>query len=123
MAAGKTVEVRTIRRFGKYDLLGELGKGGMGTVHKARDCETWQIVAIKIMDAETAANDVYLKRFEQEFHTARSLDHPNIVRALDFCGTGPAPYLVMEFVDGEELYEKINREGALPEAAALLLDR
>jgi len=121
MAAGKTVQIDKIQTIGKYDLFSKLGQGSMGTVYKARDRETNRVVAVKIMSPETAGNDVLLKRFEQEFHAANVLDHPNIVRALDYCAAGPAPYLVMEFVDGEALCDKIDRQGALPEGQALLL--
>ena len=60
-----------------------------------------------------------LKRFEQEFRAASALDHPNIVRALDYCGTGSTPFLVMEFVEGESLGQKLEREGKMPEAEAI----
>src|SRR5262249_51325863 len=64
---------------------------------------------------------VLLKRFEQEFRAASRLDHPNIVRALDYGDTGSTPYLVMEFVEGESLGQKIERDGALSETEAIRL--
>src|ERR687886_2087365 len=73
------------------------------------------------MPPHMAANPVLLKRFEQEFRAASRLDHPNIVRALDFGDTGTCPYLVMEYVEGESLGQKIQREGRLPEAEAIRL--
>ena len=96
---------------GNYDLLEKIAEGGMGAVYKARHRETGEIVAIKIMPPHMASNPVLLKRFEQEFRAASRLDHPNIVRALDYGDTGDAPYLVMEFVDGESLGQKIERDG------------
>ena len=66
------------------------------------------------MPPHMAANPVLLKRFEQEFRAANRLDHPNIVRALDFGDTGSSPYLVMEFVEGESLGQKLEREGRCP---------
>src|SRR5437764_6371663 len=71
------------------------------------------------MPAHMAANLVLLKRFEQEFRAASRLDHPNIVRALDFGDTGSCPYLVMEYVEGESLGQKLVREGRMPEAEAI----
>jgi serine/threonine protein kinase len=68
-----------------------------------------------------AGNPVLVKRFEQEFHAASRLDHPNIVRALAFGETGGVPYLVMEFVEGESLGQKIQREGRLSETEAIRL--
>jgi serine/threonine protein kinase len=62
---------------------------------------------------------VLRKRFEQEFRAANTLDHTNIVRALDFGQEGNTPYLVMEFVDGESLGQRIEREGRLPEVEAV----
>jgi serine/threonine protein kinase len=103
---------------GNYDLLEKVAEGGMGTVYKGRHRDTGQIVAIKIVAPHMVGNQVLLKRFEQEYNAARQLDHPNIVRALEFNNTGSTPYMVMEFVDGESLGAKLEREGKLPEADA-----
>jgi serine/threonine protein kinase len=104
---------------GNYDLLEKLAEGGMGTVYRARHRDTGAVVAIKVMPSHMAGNPVLVKRFEQEFHAAQRLDHPNIVRALDFGETGGVPFLVMEFVEGESLGQKIQREGRLPETEAI----
>jgi serine/threonine protein kinase len=66
-----------------------------------------------------ASNPVLLKRFEQEFRAASRLDHPNIVRALDFGEDGDQPYLVMEFVEGESLGQMLEREGRMREKDAI----
>jgi serine/threonine protein kinase len=108
-----------LQTLGNYDLLEKIAEGGMGAIYRGRHRETGQVVAIKIMPAHMAANPVLLSRFEQEFRAASRLDHPNIVRALDYNDTGTMPYLVMEFVDGESLGAKIEREGRLPEAEAI----
>lgn len=104
---------------GNYELLDKIADGGMGSVYRGRNRDTGEIVAIKIVPAHMAGNNVLLKRFEQEFRAASMLDHPNVVRALDYGESGHTPYLVMEFVDGETLGKKIEREGALPEALAI----
>jgi serine/threonine protein kinase len=106
---------------GKYDLLEKIAEGGMGTVYRGRDRESGTIVAIKVVAPHMAENEVLLKRFEQEYTAARHLDHPNIVRALDFGNAGSSPYLVMEYVDGESLGQKLEREGPLPEKEAIRL--
>ena len=106
---------------GDYDLVEKIAEGGMGAIFKGRDRRNGQIVAIKIMAAHIASNGVLLKRFEQEFRAASRLDHPNIVRALDYGDTGGAPYLVMEFVDGESLGQKIDPDGHRPENEAIRL--
>src|SRR3984957_16785487 len=101
---------------GNYDLLDKIAEGGMGAIYRAHDRRSGRTVAVKIMPPHMAANPVLLKRFEQEFRAASRLDHPNIVRALDYGDSGPSPYLVMEFVEGESLGQKIEREGAMSES-------
>jgi serine/threonine protein kinase len=91
----------------------------MGTVYKACHRETQEVVAVKVMPAEVARNPVLLKRFEQEFRIAANLNHPNVVRVLEYCGDGPTPFLVMELVEGESLGEKLAREGRLSEDEAV----
>jgi serine/threonine protein kinase len=104
---------------GNYDLLEKVGEGCMGTVYKARHWQTKEIVAIKVMNADVCKNPVLLKRFEQEFRIASKLDHPNVVKVLEFCGQEPQPFLVMEYVDGESLGDKLEREGRMPEEDAV----
>lgn len=104
---------------GSYDLMEKIAEGGMGAIWRARDRRNGQVVAIKIMPPHMAANPVLLKRFEQEFKAASRLDHPNVVRALDYGDTGSSPFLVMEFVEGESLGQKLEREGKMTEAEAI----
>ncbi|HQR07099.1 MAG TPA: serine/threonine-protein kinase [Gemmatales bacterium] len=111
--------VAPLRTVGDYDLLSKIADGGMGSVYKARNNLTNDIVAIKIVPANMANNTVLLRRFEQEFKAASTLDHPNIVRALDFGYDNASPYLVMEYVDGETLGQKIDHQGRLPEKEAV----
>jgi serine/threonine protein kinase len=106
---------------GSYDLLEKIGAGGMGVIYRARHWESKQIVAIKVMHAEVARNPIVLKRFEREFRICNQLDHPHIVRVLEFCGSGPKPYLVMEFIDGESIGDRVERDGKIPEEEALRL--
>jgi serine/threonine protein kinase len=108
-----------MQTIGNYELLEKVAEGGMGSVWRARHAETGQIVAIKIMPAHMASNPTLLRRFEQEFRAASRLDHPNIVRALDYGDTGNTPYLVMEFVEGESLGQKIERDGKMTEAESV----
>jgi serine/threonine protein kinase len=65
------------------------------------------------------SNPVVLKRFEQEYNVAKQIDHPNIVKALDFGKEGTTHYLVMEFVEGESLGQKLERDGRMDEAEAI----
>jgi serine/threonine protein kinase len=103
---------------GNYDLIEKVAEGGMGTVYKGRHRETGQIVAVKVIAPHMVSNQVVLKRFQQEYNASRLLNHPNIVRALEFNNTSSTPYMVMEFVEGESLGSKLEREGRLREAEA-----
>ena len=107
------------QQIGDYDVLSKIAEGGMGAVFKARSRSTGEIVAIKVLPPGTAKNLVLLRRFEQEYKAAAAMEHPHVVRAIDFCGTGPAPFLVMEYVDGESLGARIEREGPMLEDQAI----
>jgi serine/threonine protein kinase len=108
-----------VQAVGNYDLVEKIAEGGMGMVFKGRHRESGQFVAVKILSPHMASNEVLLKRFEKEYNTARQLDHPNIVRALEYGRINGSPYLVMEYVDGESLGQKIARQGAMPEKDAI----
>src|ERR1700730_14071454 len=96
-----------LQQLGNYQILERIGKGGMGSVYKARRRASGDLVAIKTVSAAVADHPILRKRFEQEFHTARLLDHPHIVRAFEFGQEGTLPYLVMEYVDGPSLGQRI----------------
>jgi serine/threonine protein kinase len=116
---GESSKVAVLQSLGKYDLLEKIAEGGMGAIYRGRDRDSGQVVAIKIMPPHMASNPTLLQRFEQEFRAASKLDHPNVVRAIDYNDKGSTPYLVMEFVEGESLGQKIDRTGRLPEADAI----
>ena len=104
---------RAGERVGAYELLEEIGSGGMGTVHLARraDDEFEQRVAIKLM-RPGFASDLDLKRFKSERQIAAVLDHPNVARLLDGGATPEgAPYFVMEHVEGGPLLEYCRERG------------
>jgi serine/threonine protein kinase len=110
-----------MQQIGSYDILAKIAEGGMGAVYKGRNRLNGEVVAIKVLPAGTARNPVLLKRFEQEFKAASQINHPNVVRAIEYCGVGSSPFLVMEFVDGESLGQKIEREGPMDEETAIRL--
>ncbi len=113
-AAGETLPA-----IGNYEVLDKIADGGMGSIFKARHRDTGTVVAIKTLPRGSSANSVLLKRFEQEFRAANKLDHPNIVRALEYGEAGNRPYMVMEYVDGESLGGKIERQGRMAEDEAI----
>lgn len=103
---------------GGFELLELLGKGGMGTVYRARS-PAGQPVAIKILADHLVKNDVLRTRFYLEAKLAMSIEHPNIVRALLVAEENGRHYLVMEFVDGESLGRRVQRQGRLSEEEAI----
>lgn len=108
-----------MQTIGQYDLVEKIAEGGMGTVYRGRNHVTGEIVAVKVVPQHLLSNPVVLKRFEQEYNVARAIDHPNIVKALDFGREGDTRYLVMEYVDGESLGQKIERDGKMSEVEAI----
>lgn len=109
----------TEQTIGEYEIVEKIAEGGMGTVYKARHRTTGDVVAIKMVAPHMATNPTYLQRFEKEYNAARALDHPNIVRALEHGVVDGRPYLVMEFVEGESLGQRLDRVGRIPEAEAV----
>jgi serine/threonine protein kinase len=112
---------QVLQTIGAYDLLEKIAEGGMGTVYKGRHRGNGLIVAIKIVPPSAARNPTLLKRFEREFNAAHALEDPNIVKAIEFDGDCPTPFLVMEYVDGETVGQRIERGGRMPEDESLRL--
>jgi serine/threonine protein kinase len=104
---------------GKYEVLEKIAEGSMNTVHKGRNRETGATVAIKILLPEFESNRVLRERLHQEFRSANLLHHPHLIRVLDGGQENGTSYLVMEYVAGEDLWQRIEREGALPEDQAV----
>ncbi len=94
-----------IRRIGAYDVLGELGRGGMGVVYRAFSLRLCRPCAIKVLIAGEGATEVELMRFQNEAMLAARLSHPNIVPVFDAGEEGGQFYFVMELVDGLPLDE------------------
>lgn len=103
----------------EYEILAKIADGSMASVYQARRLRDGLPVAIKIPLPAVASNDVLRERFRKEYWAGKSLHHPNIVRALDFGQTRSTFYLVMEFVDGPDLWQRIRDEGPLPEREAI----
>jgi serine/threonine protein kinase len=116
-----TLDTAVPTQLGAYDIVSKIAEGGMGTVYKAKNRNTGEIVAVKVIAPATAKNPILLQRFEREFVAAKVLDHPNVVKALDYSGALPHPFLVMEFVDGLSIGQRIEQRGAYPEAEAVRL--
>ncbi|HMP78015.1 MAG TPA: serine/threonine-protein kinase [Pirellulaceae bacterium] len=98
---------------GQYKLLKLLGAGGMSTVYLAQHKLSGHHRAIKVLPKQRAADKSYLERFYREGRAAASLNHPHIVRIYDLASEGELHYMVMEYVDGMDLHQKIKREGPM----------
>jgi serine/threonine protein kinase len=105
----------------RYDILGEAGHGSMGNVYKARDRETGETVALKLLKPEIASDQAMMDRFKNELLFTRRITHKNVCRVHDFNRIGSVAYTTMEFVDGESLRSVINRFGGLPPRKAVQL--
>jgi serine/threonine-protein kinase len=106
-----------------YRLLEKIGHGAMGTVYRAVHENLQREVAIKILRRDLAEDATQIERIKEEARLLASLDHPNIVRALDAGESNGFPYVVMEYVEGETLKDKMAREGPLDEIDALKIAR
>ena len=98
----------------RYEILGMLGAGGMGTVYRARDRELDEIVAIKLLRKELAAAEGMLERFRREVKLARRVTHRNVARTFDIGEHGGDRFLTMELVEGEMLGAHLARRGRVP---------
>ncbi len=99
---------------GKYEIQSLLGQGGMSAVFKAKNLVLNRTVAIKILLGNRNLNEQSLMRFQQEARAASQLDHPNIVKVHDFSvSIDHAPYMVMDYVEGNSIAEIIAAEGQL----------
>lgn len=108
-------------RLGNYDVLEELGRGGMGTVYRANDAKLSRDVAIKIFTPRKRANEIDLQRFQNEVMLAGKLRHPNIVSVFDSGEEDGRPYYVMELVEGGSLTALIERKPKLSRGALEVL--
>jgi serine/threonine protein kinase len=103
---------------GPYLLHEELGRGGMGVVHRARDRRLGRDVALKLVPPELVADPSQRALLEREARAASSIDHANVTAVVDVSQPGQVPYLAMELVRGRSL-RSLLRDGALPERDAL----
>jgi serine/threonine-protein kinase len=118
---------------GRYRLDAQIGRGGMSSVYRAFDTVLERPVAIKLMHRDIASDSAQLERFRREARSIAQLSHPHIVTVIDagedlsadgHNAANGAPYIVLEYVEGETLKEKIRREGALeiPQAIAYAIE-
>jgi eukaryotic-like serine/threonine-protein kinase len=102
------------KKIGPYNVLSEIGSGGMAVVYKAEQPSLDRLVAIKELRKELALDLSLVTRFEREAKSVASLAHQNIVHIYDFLTRANSMFIVMEFVEGIDVFELIQRVGRLP---------
>jgi len=110
-------------KLGSYEIVAQIGAGGMGEVYEAHDTKLGRDVAIKVLPEAFAHDPQRLSRFQREAKMLASLNHPNIATIHGLEESQGTHYLVMELVPGETLRERVAREGALPVDEALGIAR
>ena len=99
------------QQLGSYQILSLLGAGGMGVVYRARDTRLNRSVAIKVLPADKVSDPERKRRFIQEARAASALNHPNIITLYDVGNDSGIDYIVMEYVSGKTLDQRIPRKG------------
>src|SRR5690349_1329815 len=107
---------------GRYRLVSQLGRGGMGSVFRAEHMALSSPVAIKLIDPEIARRPEMLERFQREAQSSAALRSPHVVQILDHGVDQGVPYIAMELLEGESLAERLVRVGKLsPEETARIM--
>jgi serine/threonine protein kinase len=105
-------------RFDRLKILDKIGAGGMGTVFLCEHLGLRKKVAVKVLPPDQAGDEGTRERFFREARAAAALDHPNIVRVHDMASSGGVHYIVMEYVEGQDLQSVLNKYGAMPYSRA-----
>jgi eukaryotic-like serine/threonine-protein kinase len=106
-----------------FEIIRRLGQGGMASVFLAREVALNRLVAIKVLDPELGASPVFRNRFQREAEMAAAIQHPNIVSILRVGASGDLAYIVMAYVDGGTLADRMSRQGQLPFIEAVRVAR
>jgi serine/threonine protein kinase len=101
-------------QLGPYEIISQLGAGGMGEVYRSRDPRLDRVVAIKVLPPSLACDPDHLQRFEQEARVLSTLSHPNLLAIYDVGAQNNIHFLVSEFLEGQTLRERMSN-GALPQ--------
>jgi serine/threonine protein kinase/uncharacterized protein YgiM (DUF1202 family) len=101
-------------RVGSYEIVEEIGKGGMATVYRAYQPSVDRFVAVKIIHMAIAIDRGSLERFQREGRLVARLEHPHLLPVYDYDGANNPPYIVMRYLEGGTLKDVINKQGALP---------
>ncbi len=126
MTRGGAIGVRSTResmseRIGNCRVVKEIGSGGMAVVYKAIQEPLGRVVAIKALKPSIAMDSQFAKRFEREAHFMASLQHENILHVIDFIKDGRSMYIIMEYVEGIDLYDLLEQSPTLPSEVASII--
>jgi len=110
-----------VERIGTCRVLGEIGSGGMAVVYEAIQEPLNRRVAIKALKPSIAIDSQFAERFEREAHFMASLQHENILHVIDFLKDGRSMFIIMEYVDGIDLYDLLERSPRLPPDIAAII--
>ncbi len=119
-AANRLLELAPGQRLGRYEILGEIGHGGMATVYRARDIELQRVVALKVLPPSVTRDDRFVSRFLHEARTVARLSHSNIVQVHDIGQDRGAWYISMEMIHGQNLTEYQEEETPALEQSVLI---
>ena len=103
----------------RYEIIRKIGDGGMAFVYEAKDRLLNRVVAVKVLRPEFVDDEEFLAKFKREAEAVANISHPNIVNVYDVGCDGKVNYIVMEYIDGQNLKEIIKTEGTLDEYTAL----
>lgn len=109
------------KKIGNYTVLSEIGSGGMAVVYKAEQPSLGRLVAIKELRKELASDKSIITRFEREAKSVAALAHQNIVHIYDFITRGESMYIIMEYVEGIDLYDLMQKVERLPPDIAAII--
>ena len=118
IASAESAPKASAMRFDDYEVLGEIARGGMGVVYKARQISLNRIVAIKMILSGEHAGERELARFRDEAEVVASLQHPNIIKVYGVGAVEGRPYFVMEFIDGQGLDALVREQRPPADEAA-----
>jgi serine/threonine-protein kinase len=117
-------QVMAERNFGRYEIIDEIGHGGMGTVYRARDTKMQRDVAVKVLRPELVSTPGYVERFRREAFTAASLSEPHVVPVYEADEIDGQLFIVMPLISGTDLTGVLNRGGAMaPELAVHVVEQ
>lgn len=105
----------------RYEIIEELGKGGMGRIYRVEDTKLKQEVALKLIKPEIAKDKKTIERFRNELKTARMISHKNVCRMFDLGESEGSHFITMEFIRGEDLKSLIRKMGQLSAGQAITI--